>query len=57
MIEHTILPIRRQLDWGPSIPYYLTGQMNLHPRTAMSQREGAAPDAYLEFFDRTLAET
>ncbi len=57
VIEKTILPIRRQLDWGSSIPYNLTGQMNLHPRTAMAQREGATPDAYLEFYDRTLADT
>jgi hypothetical protein len=27
------------LDWGPSIPYNLTGQLNLHPRAA------SAPDA------------
>jgi 4-hydroxy 2-oxovalerate aldolase len=57
VIEHTILPIRREFDWGPSIPYHITGQMNLHPRTAMAQREGKDRDAYLEFFDRVMAET
>ena len=56
VIENTILPIRREFDWGPSIPYHITGQMNRHPRTAMAFREGATPDAYTEFFDQTMAD-
>jgi 4-hydroxy 2-oxovalerate aldolase len=55
-IQHTILPMRTQFDWGPSIPYNLTGQMNLHPRTAMAWREGQTPDDYLEFYDQVMAD-
>jgi 4-hydroxy 2-oxovalerate aldolase len=56
LIRDTILPIRQRLDWGPSIPYNITGQMNLHPRSAMSFRDGATPDDYLAFYDQIVTE-
>jgi 4-hydroxy 2-oxovalerate aldolase len=56
LIQETILPIKKQLDWGPSIPYNLTGQMNLHPRAAMAFRDGKTPDDYVAFYDQMIAE-
>jgi 4-hydroxy 2-oxovalerate aldolase len=38
-IEEFIVPLEKELDWGYSIPYMLTGQLNEHPRTAMKARE------------------
>ncbi len=55
-IQHTILPMRKEYDWGPSIPYNITGQMNRHPRSAMAWRAGPSPDDYLAFYDQTLAD-
>ena len=55
-IQNTIRPMRQQFDWGPSIPYNITGQMNLHPKSAMAWREGPAPDDYLGFYDQTLTD-
>jgi len=55
-IQHTINPMRQQFDWGPSIPYNLTGQMNLHPRSAMAWRAGETPDDYVAFYDQTVAD-
>jgi 4-hydroxy 2-oxovalerate aldolase len=55
-IQNTIMPMKQQFDWGPSIPYNITGQMNLHPRSAMAWREGATPDDYLGFYDQTMTE-
>ncbi|NDV60928.1 nucleoid-structuring protein H-NS [Puniceicoccales bacterium CK1056] len=55
-IQNTILPIRKEFDWGPSIPYNITGQMNRHPRSAMACRAGDAPDDYLAFYDQTIAD-
>lgn len=55
-IQHTILPMRESFDWGPSIPYNITGQMNRHPRSAMSWRAGETPDDYLGFYDQTLSD-
>jgi len=55
-IEKHVLPLRKTMDWGFSIPYMLTGQMNQHPRPAMAMRAGDKPDAYLEFYDALMAE-
>ena len=55
-IQNTILPIRESFDWGPSIPYNITGQMNRHPRSAMAFRDGDNPDDYLAFYDQTIAD-
>jgi 4-hydroxy 2-oxovalerate aldolase len=56
VIQNTILPMKKQFDWGPSIPFNITGQMNMHPRTAMSFRAGATPDDYVAFYDRIMAD-
>lgn len=56
LIQETILPMRQHLDWGPSIPYHITGQLNRHPREAMAFRGGPTPDDYVAFYDRMMAE-
>jgi len=55
-IQGTILPLKKRYDWGPSIPYVLTGQMNMHPRSAIEFREGPNPDDYVAFYDKTMKE-
>jgi 4-hydroxy 2-oxovalerate aldolase len=55
-IQNTILPMKQDYDWGPSIPYNITGQLNRHPRSAMAMRESDTPDEYLRFYDQTLAD-
>ncbi|MGQ9660178.1 MAG: aldolase catalytic domain-containing protein [Thermochromatium sp.] len=56
VIQNHLLPLRQQLDWGPSIPYNLTGQLNQHPRAAIEWREGPTPDDFLGFYDKLVAE-
>ena len=49
--------MRQKFDWGPSIPYNITGQMNLHPRTRHGLPRGRrTPDDYVGFYDQTMAE-
>jgi len=55
-IQEAILPLKKKFDWGPSIPYILTGQMNMHPRAAIECREGPNPDDYVAFYDKTRTE-
>ena len=55
-LQDTILPIRKEWDWGPSVPYHITGQMNIHPRTAIAWRTGDAPDDYIAFYDRVMSD-
>ncbi|AGA90021.1 isopropylmalate/homocitrate/citramalate synthase [Thioflavicoccus mobilis 8321] len=56
VIQEYLLPLRRALDWGPSIPYNITGQLNQHPRSAIEWREGETPDDFLAFYDKIVAD-
>lgn len=56
VIQNHILPLRREIEWGPMIPYNLTGQLNQHPRAAIEWREGATPDDFLAFYDKVVSE-
>jgi 4-hydroxy 2-oxovalerate aldolase len=55
-IQDTIEPLRRDFHWGYSIPYMLTGQLNLHPRDAMAHMEGPERDRIVTFFDSVIEE-
>lgn len=55
-IQRHILPLKKEWDWGPTIPYYITGQQNMHPRAAIAFRDGPDPDDYTGFFDQVTAE-
>jgi 4-hydroxy 2-oxovalerate aldolase len=49
-------PLSRKLDWGYSIPYAITAQLNQHPRAAIKMRAGAAPEDYVAFYDQMMQE-
>lgn len=49
-------PLAKQFDWGYSIPYAITGQLNQHPRSAIKMRAGANPDDYVSFYDQMVEE-
>ena len=53
-IEEYIVPLEKELDWGYSIPYKLTGQLVEHPRSAMKARDEGNTN-YTQFY-RTLLE-
>lgn len=50
-VEKLMVPLRETIDWGYSVPYMITGQMNEHPRTAIKVREGANKNAFTAFYD------
>jgi len=50
-VEKLMVPLRDQIDWGYSIPYMITGQMNEHPRSAIKLREGENKNALTAFYD------
>lgn len=54
-LEEFIVPLEKELDWGYSIPYMLTGQLNEHPRPAMKARDEKDTN-YREFYRNLLAE-
>ena len=49
--------IRETVEWGPLIPYNITGQMNRHPRAAMEFRAGQNRDDFVAFYDDIVNET
>ncbi len=50
------LPLSKKMDWGYSIPYAITGQMNMHPNAAIKFRAGDTPDDYVSFYDQMTQE-
>lgn len=52
-IEEFIVPLEKDLDWGYSIPYMLTGQLVEHPRTAMKARDDKNTN-YVEFYNKLI---
>jgi 4-hydroxy 2-oxovalerate aldolase len=56
LLEEHILPLRDTVDWGPSLPYNITGQMNLHPRAAMEWRAGDEAEHIVKFYDKIFSD-
>lgn len=50
-VEKLMVPLREQIDWGYSVPYMITGQMNEHPRSAIAVREGDKKNDLVAFYD------
>jgi len=56
VIQNHVAPLRKEIEWGPMIPYNITGQMNQHPRAAIEWREGPTPDDFVAFYDKIVSE-
>lgn len=50
-VEKLMVPLRETIDWGYSIPYMITGQMNQHPREAIKLRESARKNEFTRFYN------
>ena len=56
LLQDHFVPLRQQVEWGPSVPYNITGQLNQHPRGAIAVRAGSEKDNYVEFYDRCISD-
>ncbi|OHB82010.1 MAG: nucleoid-structuring protein H-NS [Planctomycetes bacterium RBG_16_64_10] len=56
LLQDQIHPLRKTLEWGPLVPYNLTGQMNLHPRAAIQFLASDDKDNYMKFYDQIVSE-
>ena len=56
VLQTQLLPLSRQVEWGPFPQYNITGQLNEHPRSAIAARSGEKKDSYVEFFDRLTSD-
>lgn len=50
VIQDYMLPMREEIEWGYLIPYFITGILNEHPRSAIAWRESEKKDKYVEFY-------
>ena len=55
-IQKHFLPLDGKMEWGPLIPYMLTGQLNQHPRAAIKMRQNANPNDFVGFYDQLMEE-
>ena len=56
LLQNQIEPLRETVEWGPLIPFNITGQLNLHPRAAIEFRAGEDNTDYTGFYDRVVAD-
>ncbi len=56
LLQNHIEPLRSTVEWGPFVPYNITGAMNLHPRAAIQFRASADKDDYVKFFDQVASD-
>jgi 4-hydroxy 2-oxovalerate aldolase len=55
-VQNHFLKLRDTMEWGYQLPYMLTGMLNLHPRAAISMRNGDSRDDYVAFYDQLTEE-
>lgn len=55
-LQECLTPIKKEVIWGFDIPYMLTGQRNLHPKSAISYLNTDNRNDYVRFFDELADE-
>ena len=50
------MPMKERFEWGPNIPYLITGSLNQHPRDAMDFCEGEDATDIVGFYDKMVIE-
>jgi 4-hydroxy 2-oxovalerate aldolase len=56
LLQDQFVPLASKLEWGPFVPYNITGQLNQHPRAAIQQRASADKDNFVDFYDKSAAQ-
>ena len=54
LLQEQMPEIRKTVEWGPLVPYNITGQLNIHPRAAMEVRASDKLDDYVAFYDAVV---
>ena len=53
-LQDHVVPLRKDITWGFDIPYMLTGQLNMHPKAAMTFLDGKDNQNYVAFYDSVV---
>ena len=51
VLESHFVKLKYEIEWGYTIPYMVTGILDLHPRAGMKLRKSDNKDNYIGFFD------
>jgi len=57
ILENEFVDLGKKIEWGYTIPYMLTGVLDVHPRAAMAVRNSAEKDRYLDFYNKLTIES
>ena len=52
ILQDYMIPMRKEIEWGYIIPYFVTGILNEHPRSAIAYRKTEDKDKYAEFYEK-----
>ena len=56
LLADHMLDLRKDVEWGPLIPYSVTGQLNQHPRAAMRILASEERHRFVDFYDACVAD-
>ena len=56
LLQDHFVGLREKLEWGPLVPYNITGQLNQHPRAAIGAIAGDEKHSYVDFYDKLVAD-
>ena len=56
VLESDFVELRENIEWGYTIPYMITGILDLHPRAGMKLRNSEKKDEYLDFYEKLTSE-
>ena len=56
VLESHFVSLQNEIEWGYTIPYMITGVLDLHPRAGMKLRKSENKDDYMGFFDNLTQE-
>ena len=56
LLQEHVPKIRNTVEWGPLVPFNITGQLNLHPRAAIEFRAKESRDDFVAFYDEVVNE-
>ena len=56
LLQEHFVALRENMEWGPLVPYNITGMLNQHPRAAMQVRAGKDKDNFVDFYEKCLGD-
>ena len=56
VLQDHLLPLSKEVDWGPNPQFNITGQLNEHPRSAIAARAGDQSEDYVGFYDKLTSD-